>query len=268
MKNPVPARHAFKDGAPTASIYVAASAPQAFQALESLRPLSSAHLPADLRRVVGGFAKAFGALHYAFAVMDRLSADHLVWSCEDTPAWWRELRPEMDAMMDSPGAHPGDSHAAGVPYLWFGTDPVAGGGEDGRCAWLDRFGIRYGVALMVEAIHPGSTAACLALGFGGDRVGPRRDRETLQSLAHHGASLMFDAYLRLPAVAPQGAAKLSSRERECLRWASVGKTSWETACILEVGERTVNFHLGNAFGKLKVNNKQAAVAQALLQGLL
>jgi len=62
--------------------------------------------------------------------------------------------------------------------------------------------------------------------------------------------------------------KLSEREIICLQWAAEGKTSWETATILGLSERTVNFHLQNACGKLHVHSRRAAVAQALRQGLL
>jgi len=62
--------------------------------------------------------------------------------------------------------------------------------------------------------------------------------------------------------------KLSEREIICLRWAAEGKTSWETATILGLSERTINFHLQNACGKLHVHNRRAAVARALRQGLL
>jgi len=61
---------------------------------------------------------------------------------------------------------------------------------------------------------------------------------------------------------------LSPRQTECLRWASLGKTSKETALILGVSERTVNFHLYGAFEKLAVHSKHAAVAKALSLGLL
>lgn len=61
---------------------------------------------------------------------------------------------------------------------------------------------------------------------------------------------------------------LSARETDCLHWAAVGKTSWETGAILGVSERTVNFHLSNACGKLKVHNRRAAVAVALHRGML
>jgi DNA-binding CsgD family transcriptional regulator len=36
---------------------------------------------------------------------------------------------------------------------------------------------------------------------------------------------------------------LSNREIEVLKWAALGKTSWEMSMILEISERTVNFHL-------------------------
>ena len=62
--------------------------------------------------------------------------------------------------------------------------------------------------------------------------------------------------------------KLSERELECLEWVSLGKTSWETALILGVSERTINFHLLNAAKKLNVYGRQAAVAFALRQNLL
>jgi DNA-binding CsgD family transcriptional regulator len=61
---------------------------------------------------------------------------------------------------------------------------------------------------------------------------------------------------------------LSDRERECLGWVAKGKTSWETAAILQLSERTVNFHVLNACRKLNVYGRQAGVTQALNQGLL
>lgn len=56
---------------------------------------------------------------------------------------------------------------------------------------------------------------------------------------------------------------LSTREREVLRWAADGKTSWETSQILNLSERTVNFYIANACKKLDVANKTQAVAVAI-----
>ncbi|HYO57744.1 LuxR C-terminal-related transcriptional regulator [Archangium sp.] len=61
---------------------------------------------------------------------------------------------------------------------------------------------------------------------------------------------------------------LTDRERECLAWACRGKTGGETATILGIGERTVEFHLQNAMRKLGVHNKVHAIAVAMRRGLV
>jgi DNA-binding CsgD family transcriptional regulator len=61
---------------------------------------------------------------------------------------------------------------------------------------------------------------------------------------------------------------LTQRERECLLWATEGKTAWETSQILNISERTVTFHLQNVQGKLGVNNRQQAVARAVSLGII
>ncbi|WP_326525677.1 helix-turn-helix transcriptional regulator [Sphingomonas sp.] len=61
---------------------------------------------------------------------------------------------------------------------------------------------------------------------------------------------------------------LSDREGECLAWVSIGKTAWETAVILGISARTVEFHLHNATRKLGAVNKVHAVALAIRAGML
>ncbi|MFJ3314869.1 helix-turn-helix domain-containing protein [Herbaspirillum huttiense] len=56
---------------------------------------------------------------------------------------------------------------------------------------------------------------------------------------------------------------LSPRERECLLWASKGKTAWEIAEILNVSEHTSIFHLKNARRKLGAVNQHQAIARAI-----
>ena len=62
--------------------------------------------------------------------------------------------------------------------------------------------------------------------------------------------------------------QLTQRETECLRWAADGKTSWEIGQLLNMSERTVNFHFNNAMTKLNVMSRQHAVARAILRGLI
>lgn len=61
---------------------------------------------------------------------------------------------------------------------------------------------------------------------------------------------------------------LTNREIEVLRWTADGKTSAEVAEILQLTERTVNFHINNAAIKLSACNKTAATMRAAMLGLL
>lgn len=61
---------------------------------------------------------------------------------------------------------------------------------------------------------------------------------------------------------------ISDRERECLQWASQGKTSWETSQILGVTESTIIYHLRNATRKLNAANRVHAVAKALKASII
>lgn len=61
---------------------------------------------------------------------------------------------------------------------------------------------------------------------------------------------------------------LTDRERLCLRWTAMGKTSWEISRILDRKEATVNFHLKNAVAKLNVSNRCQAAVVAVRDGLI
>lgn len=58
------------------------------------------------------------------------------------------------------------------------------------------------------------------------------------------------------------AKKLTSREIEALRWASIGKTYSEVAMIMGITESTVKFHIGNLIAKLGVVNAKHAIKKA------
>lgn len=62
---------------------------------------------------------------------------------------------------------------------------------------------------------------------------------------------------------PGAAPTLTDREREVLVWACRGKTRFETAGILGIGERTVQDHWTSLMGKLGVHNKFHAIAVAV-----
>lgn len=71
-----------------------------------------------------------------------------------------------------------------------------------------------------------------------------------------------------PKLMPEVKALLSNREIAVLRWTADGKTANEISCILNISERTVNFHINNAISKLNAGNKTSATIKAALLGFL
>jgi LuxR family quorum-sensing system transcriptional regulator SolR len=85
------------------------------------------------------------------------------------------------------------------------------------------------------------------------------------------ASLVWSALNIWPLVKrsiAQARSTLSPCERECLILAFQGLTARESSQILSCTERTVNYHLANAMGKLKVDNKMAAIQRACWLGAI
>jgi LuxR family transcriptional regulator, quorum-sensing system regulator BjaR1 len=66
----------------------------------------------------------------------------------------------------------------------------------------------------------------------------------------------------------QQAHPLTDREKEVLKWAGMGKTSDDTAAILNVSSKTVEAHIKSAMVKLGATNKTQATVQAVYRGLI
>ena len=67
--------------------------------------------------------------------------------------------------------------------------------------------------------------------------------------------------------APEGN-PLAPRERECLLWASLGRSTKQISHKLNLAESTVNEYLATAAKKLGANNRQHAIAKAILLGVI
>jgi DNA-binding NarL/FixJ family response regulator len=67
--------------------------------------------------------------------------------------------------------------------------------------------------------------------------------------------------------AGQNTASLSFREKEVLSWLKRGKSSADISILLDISERTVNFHVKNIMKKLDAVTRTQAVATAIEQGL-
>ena len=85
----------------------------------------------------------------------------------------------------------------------------------------------------------------------------------LTQFAHAGMSKLL-----VPKHVPESAVVLTAREREVLRWTAEGKTAGEVAQILNMSERTVNFHINNIVVKFGASNKTQAAVKAAALGML
>jgi LuxR family quorum-sensing transcriptional regulator LasR len=70
------------------------------------------------------------------------------------------------------------------------------------------------------------------------------------------------------AAQPTPKIKLTASELECLKWVSVGKSSWEISRILSRSEATINFHVANIMRKFDVQTRQQAVIKAIKLGIV
>lgn len=65
-----------------------------------------------------------------------------------------------------------------------------------------------------------------------------------------------------------GSDNISQREREVLHWLKEGKSSRDISMILNISERTVNFHINNIMQKFDAVSRVQAVAIAVSKGLV
>ncbi len=158
-----------------------------------------------------------------------------------------------------------------TPVLWKDIKPDAPQLEPMARKLMEEardYGLKSGVSF--PAHGEGGETAILSLVAQDERKATQA--RIIRSLAYghlitgyiHESARRIFAQKQLPIAKP----KLTHREKECLLWAAEGKTTWETAQILNISERTVIFHIQNASSKLNVSSRQHAIARAVSQALI
>ncbi len=135
--------------------------------------------------------------------------------------------------------------------------------------WADArdYGLAVGVAQSSWVSH--GVFGLLTMSRSTDALTPAEiDLLTLQTnwLANISHALM--SRILVPKLAPEAGVVLTAREREVLCWTGEGKTACEIGQILNISERTVNFHVNNILDKLAATNKVQAVVKAIAMGLI
>lgn len=128
-------------------------------------------------------------------------------------------------------------------------------------------GLRIGWAQAVRDANGG--VGLLTLARSAEPLTPQEltaSQANMAWLAQYAHAAM--SQLLTPKLAPETKITLTSREKEVLCWTAEGKTAYEIAQILDVSERTVNFHINNAIAKLETSNKTQAAVKATALGML
>ena len=151
-----------------------------------------------------------------------------------------------------------------LPILW--TDELFGPVQD---LWEEArsFELRYGWAQSIRDFK--GTVGMLTLARSNEPIteieldAKKLKMDWLTQAAHLNISKCL-----IPKLMPEADAKLSNREIAVLRWTADGKTSGDISSILNISERTVNFHINNVTTKLNAANKTSAAIKAAMLGLL
>ena len=228
-----------------------------------LQSLASADTEIDLFAVLSRAAKELGFEYCAYGMRVPLPVSNpkILMLNNYTKKWQQRYVQENYLAADPTVAH---GMRSVMPLVW--TDEVF---ALSRPFWEDAraHGLRIGWA---QSCHDAKgVGGLLTLARSHDNLTPSELREFslrmcwLAHAAHEGMSRLV-----LEKLMPEVGINLSEREAEVLRWTAEGKTSGEVSGIMNLAERTVNFHVNNAVAKLAAANKTAAAIKAALLGLL
>lgn len=224
--------------------------------------IESASIGEELVSVVAKFCECRGIENFKFmaSLYNNLTPTPEVHLLENTPDFWRK-RYESKGYIDKDFRvmHCKNKNS---PIIW----PV----KKSKLSTIDKkiiseeteFGIASGISFPFHGIgcEFGMFSASTSEQFHNSTLNNPLNQYELQLFG----GTLFD-YL----VATKKRKKikpLTSREKECLKWVAIGKTSWETSLIINVSERTVIFHVQNATEKMNTSSRSSAAVIALLNG--
>ncbi|MBZ9781301.1 LuxR family transcriptional regulator [Pseudomonas sp. REP124] len=210
------------------------------------------------------FIKNLGFKFFAFSTTCPTKTEHSHTSLYNNypVAWSGEYEGKKLVVTDPVVAHCNEST---LPVLW---------SEDlfGNAPWiwdaLEQQGIHHGWS---QAVHDEDSGLCSIVSVARSHC-PISAWELYENLGfttfigRHLHSLVAQTVPRQPE--KSCGTNLSPREIDVLNLAAAGKTAYESARILNLSARTVNFHVQESIRKLGVNNKVSAVIAAAKAGYL
>lgn len=206
----------------------------------------------------------FEAFVYALRIPTRVSEARLI-VINGYPESWIEHYFESDFNLHDPILDYCRKHV--VPVAWHAPGLVNSAESERVMNEATEFGLRFGVSVPLHS--PNGELGVLSMALDQRMVAAHAIAERALPYAQMMAGYVHEAVRRVFSLTDNEKEQaLTEREHECLRWAADGKTSWEIGQLLNLSERTVNFHLNNATLKLDASNRQHAVVRAVLKGLI
>jgi DNA-binding CsgD family transcriptional regulator len=241
-----------------------------FVGIQNAELLQSCDTPEQLSSTIQGIAQTLGFEHWMYGldlpVIDDRKRQYLLGGYP--PEWVSHYFLHDYLRLDPVIAH---CQAHATPLLWPASDTAPRDNDKRNLAvWrmfneAREFGLSSGLTIPIHGL--GCSWGLVSFATKEDMS--ERDLVHLTPQLHLLAHCIHEAGHRFaPGLAQPPIPHLTSREIECLHWVAVGKTSWEIGRLLNVAERTVVFHLQNATHKLGVSGRQAAVARAIVSGLI
>ena len=176
-------------------------------------------------------------------------------------AQWQKTYQNMGYLAVDPAVKHGMTSLK--PYRW----PVPEAPQDAMSFWEDAQANGLSIGWAQPVLAPNGVRGMLTLSRDGESLTAAEIQDHapnmlwLSQVAHIGLSRHL-----IPRAHETGI--LTARECEVLRWTADGKTSSEISMIINVSERTVNFHINSAMAKLGAPNRTAAVVRAVVLGLI
>lgn len=230
-------------------------------------------LEARLVRLVQGY----GFDHLAYTVIRKprtrevegflVHYDDSVTARTNYPTAWIDHYDERDYFFVDPSLQAAWRNY--LPFRWDQLDRKGGLSRQQTELFRDAedIGMMSGVTIPIHGPADGLSALSLASNMPPAELDARWDelRVDLFAVAAFTHEAIVDAATK-PSSEPQ--VHLSSRELECLKWTSEGKTTWEVSRILNLSEDTTRFYLREASKKFGVHSKHHAVVKAIGAGLI
>lgn len=222
--------------------------------LTAIERMNLATTPEDVLDVYETAIRDVGAQYLAVIFLprggERIEDASLAWK---VPASWKEHYSKENFFQRDPAVR--HSCRTLLPFEWESA-PCDRETEREWAEVMHRgrdFGVQKGLVVPVPSLSGNIGAVWVG--------GPNFDERKAHTPYLHSLGLhLFHRLEKLAAPRFDRKSTLTKREREILAWVSEGKTAWEIGCILNISQRTVEWHVDRVCKRLGAANRLQAVA--------